>query len=218
MSDSRSGLSVFLAELRRRRVYRVAVVYAVVAFVIWQAAEIAFPALNLPEWTLTFVVVATLLGFPIALVLAWAFDITPQGVKRAEALAGGRGTRAAAMAGVALLVLVLAVGWYVLRGTGSEPDRKSIAVLPLDNLSGDESTEPFVAGVHDDILTHLYKIGDLKVISRTSVMEYRDTRKNLREIADELGVATVLEGGVQRAGNRVRINVQLIDARTDEHL
>ncbi|MGD2153286.1 MAG: tetratricopeptide repeat protein [Gemmatimonadales bacterium] len=218
MSDSGSGLRLFLGELKRRRVYRVAVVYAVVAFVVWQAAEIAFPALNLPDWTLTFVVVATLLGFPIALVLAWAFDITPHGVRRAGSLAAGRGTGAVAMAGLALLVLALGAGWYVLWGTGSEPDRKSIAVLPLDNLSGDEGTEPFVAGIHDDILTHLYKIADLKVISRTSVMEYRDTRKNLRQIADELGVATVLEGGVQRAGDRVRINVQLIDARTDEHI
>ena len=218
MSDSDSGLRLFLGELKRRRVYRVAAVYAVVAFVVWQAAEIAFPALNLPDWTLTFVVAVTLLGFPIALVLAWAFDITPHGVKRTESLAGGRGTRMSAAAGLALLVIALGVGWYVLRGTGSEPDRKSIAVLPLDNLSGDEGTEPFVAGIHDDILTHLYKIADLKVISRTSVMEYRDTRKNLRQIADELGVATVLEGGVQRAGDRVRINVQLIDARTDEHI
>jgi len=213
-----SNLSRFLAELKRRKVYHVAGVYAVVAFVIWQAAEIAFPALSLPDWTLTFVVAATLLGFPIALVLAWAFDITPQGVQRTESTPGKRRSPAATLAGVALLVLVLGVGWYLVRGRRSEPDRKSIAVLPLENLSGDENTEPFVAGIHDDLLTHLYKIADLKVISRTSVMEYKDRPKNLREIAGELGVATVLEGGVQRAGDRVRINFQLIDARTDEHL
>jgi len=213
-----SNLSRFLSELKRRKVYHVAGVYAVVAFVIWQAAEIAFPALSLPDWTLTFIVAATLLGFPIALVLAWAFDITPQGVQRTESEPGKRGSPAPTLAGVALLVVVLGVGWYLVRGRRSEPDRKSIAVLPFDNLSGDESTEPFVAGIHDDLLTHLYKIADLKVISRTSVMDYKDTRKNLKEIASELGVATVLEGGVQRAGDRVRINVQLIDARTDEHL
>jgi TolB-like protein/Flp pilus assembly protein TadD len=213
-----SKLSSFLAELKRRKVYRVAGVYAVVAFVVWQAAEIAFPALSLPDWTLTFVVAATLLGFPIALVLAWAFDITPQGVQRTGPTAGNRRNTVATLGGVALLALVLAVGWHLFAGNRTEPDRKSIAVLPLDNLSGDESTAPFVAGIHDDLLTHLYKIADLKVISRTSVMEYEGTRKNLREIADELGVATVLEGGVQRVGNRVRINFQLIDAQTDEHL
>jgi len=223
MSDSPSGLQVVLAELKRRRVYRVAVVYAVVAFVIWQAAEIAVPALRLPEWGLSLVVFLTLLGFPIALVLAWAFEITPEGVKRTEPLARdaalpvARG-RVIAAAGLAVLVLVIGAGWLLLRGTGSPGDRKSIAVLPLENLSGDAETEPFVNGIHDDILTHLGKIADLKVISRTSVMEYRDMRKNLRQIAEELGVATVLEGGVQRSGERVRINMQLIDARTDEHL
>jgi TolB-like protein len=121
---------------------------------------------------------------------------------------------------LAVVLLAAAAGYWFfgLREGGSTLDRKSIAVLPLDNLSGEEASEPFTNGIHDDILTHLYKIGDLKVISRTSVMEYRDTKKNLRQIADELGVATVLEGGVQRSGNRVRINVQLIDAETDEHL
>ncbi|UCF21163.1 MAG: hypothetical protein JSU87_07185 [Gemmatimonadota bacterium] len=210
-------------ELKRRRVFRVAVVYAAVAFVVWQAAEIAFPALDLPDWTLTFVVLATLLGFPIALVLAWAFDITPQGVKRTEPLVGASplpSARGGAMAAAGLAVLVLVVwgGWFLLSGTDSPADLKSIAVLPLDNLSADAETEPFVHGIHDDILTHLAKIADLKVISRTSVMEYGGTGKNLRQIAEELGVATVLEGGVQRAGDRVRINLQLIDARTDEHL
>jgi len=211
-------------ELKRRRVFRVAVVYAAVAFVVWQAAEIAVPALRLPDWSLSLVVFLTLLGFPIALVLAWAFDITPEGVKRTEPLSGDaalpimRGRVMGMAAGLVVLVLVIGAGWFLLRGTGSTADRKSIAVLPLENLSGDAATEPFVNGIHDDILTHLGKIADLKVISRTSVMEYRDTRRNLRQVAEELGVATVLEGGVQRSGDRVRVNVQLIDARTDEHL
>ncbi|MEJ2186208.1 MAG: hypothetical protein P8Z36_09760 [Gemmatimonadota bacterium] len=213
-----SAFSAFLAELKRRKVYNVAAVYAVVSFVIWQAAEIAFPALGLPPWTLTFVVTATLLGFPIALVLAWALEITPQGVKRTDSPAAGRGRWAPALAVLVIIAVVAGTAWYVLRDATPEPDRKSIAVLPLNNLSGDDATEPFVAGIHDDILTNLYKIADLKVISRTSVMEYQDTRKNLREIAGELGVATILEGGVQRAGDRVRINLQLIDARTDEHI
>jgi TolB-like protein/Flp pilus assembly protein TadD len=219
-----SALRRLLVELKRRHVFRVAVVYTVVALVIWQVAEIVFPARGLPDWTLTFVLILTVLGFPIALVLAWAFEITPEGVKRTEPLSGEiavpttRSIVMAAVAGLAVLLLALGAGWFLLRGSGSAAERKSIAVLPLDNLSGDTASEPFVNGIHDDILTHLAKIADLKVISRTSVMEYRDTRKNLKQIAEELGVATVLEGGVQRAGDRVRINVQLIDARTDEHL
>jgi len=217
----------FLAELKRRKVVRVAIVYAAVAFVVWQAAEIAVPGLNLPDWTLTFVILLTLLGFPIALVLAWAFEITPEGVKRTEPLAEGAispelGNRAiAAAAGIVVLVLAVAVVWLVIRDGGptSSTDKKSIAVLPFDNLSPDpEADEYFADGVHEEILAHLSKIGDLKVTSRTSVMRYKDTDMSLRNIAAELDVATILEGAVRRAEGRVRITAQLIDARTDEHL
>ncbi|UCC71812.1 MAG: hypothetical protein JSV86_15765 [Gemmatimonadota bacterium] len=217
----------FLNELKRRRVYRVAIVYAVVAFVVWQAAEIAFPALRLPDWTLTLVVVLTLVGFPIALVLAWAFEITPEGVRRTEPLAEGAtrprpGNRAiAAAAGIAVLVLAVAAAWLVIRDGGPTPsaDSKSIAVLPFDNLSPNpEADEYFTEGVHDEIIAYLSKIGDLKVTSRTSVMRYRDTQQSLREIATELGVVTILEGTVRRSEGKVRITAQLIDARTDDHL
>jgi TolB-like protein len=227
MNDSPSSLRRFLADLKRRRVFRVAVVYAVVAFIIWQAAEIAFPALSLPDWSLTLVVVLTLLGFPIALVLAWAFEITPQGVKRTEPLAEGAarlepGKRAiAATVGIAVLVLSVATTWLLVRDTGPTPSvgRKSIAVLPFDNLSPDpEADEYFAEGIHDEILAYLSKVGDIKVTSRTSVMRYKESRKSLGEIAAELGVATILEGTVRRAEGRVRITAQLIDAQADEHL
>jgi adenylate cyclase len=206
----------FLAELKRRRVYRVAIVYAAVAFVIWQAAEIAFPALRLPDWTLTLVVLLTIAGFPIALVLAWAFDITQAGVKAAEP-----GNKAVAIiAGAVVLVIVVGAAWLALRNKAStpSPDAKSIAVLPFANMSADPDNEYFSDGITDDIILHLSKIADLDVISRTSVMRYKDTELGLREIGEQLGVATILEGGVQRAGERVRINAQLIDARTDEHI
>ncbi|MGD2153825.1 MAG: hypothetical protein PVG79_11215 [Gemmatimonadales bacterium] len=209
-------MKAFLAELRRRKVYRVAIVYAAVAFVIWQAAEIAVPALRLPDWALTLVVLLTIAGLPVALVLAWAFDITPQDVKAAEP-----GNRAVAMiAGVAVAALAVGVTWLVFHDRASAPatDAKSIAVLPFTNMSADPDNEYFSDGITDDIILHLSKIADLDVISRTSVMRYKDTELGLREIGEQLGVATILEGGVQRAGARVRINPQLIDARTDEHI
>ncbi|UCC82582.1 MAG: tetratricopeptide repeat protein, partial [Gemmatimonadota bacterium] len=209
-------MKAFLAELKRRRVYRVAIVYAAVAFVIWQAAEIAVPALRLPGWALTLVVMLTIAGFPIALVLAWAFDITPEGVKAAEP-----GNRAVAMtASVVVLAVVIGAAWLALydRASTPSPDGKWIAVLPFTNMSADPDNEYFSDGITDDIILHLSKIADLNVISRTSVMRYKDTELNLRQIGEQLGVATILEGGVQRAGERVRINAQLIDAATDRHL
>jgi TolB-like protein/Tfp pilus assembly protein PilF len=219
-------MKAFLTELKRRRVYRVAAVYAVVAFVIWQAAEIAFPALRFPDWTLAFVIVVTFLGFPVALVLAWAFDLTPEGVKRTEpttrneADARSRGRAVPITAGAVAFALALAAAWFVLQDKGSTPPptTKSIAVLPFTNMSADPDNEYFSDGITDDIILHLSKIADLDVISRTSVMRYKDTDLSLREIGEQLGVATILEGGVQRAGARVRINAQLIDAGSDEHI
>ncbi len=229
MSDGASRFHEFLAELRRRKVYRVAVVYAVVAFVIWQAAEIAFPALNLPPWTLTFVVVLTLVGFPIALVLAWAFDITPEGVRRTEPRAGEqmvsmrRGWLPLVMAGIALLALVVAAGWWVLRERGESPDeRKTLVVLPFENL-GPPDEEYFADGVTEEITSRLARISGLGVIGRTSAIQYKNTDKTIRQIGEELGVDYLLEGTVrwERVGegeSRVRVTPQLIKVSDATHV
>jgi len=236
------GHQRFFAELKRRHVFRVAAVYGATAFVIVQAADVFQEALRLPEAFLTGVAVLALLGFPLAVALAWAFDRTPQGVVRTEAattqeiqeIVAQPASRRwpsgllalvgiAALAAAAWLTFVrapsgAATGSGAVAADGVVPAEASLAVLPFANLSGDEETQPFADGLHDDLLTQLSKIGALKVISRTSVQEYRNTTKNVREISSELGVATVLEGGVQRAGDQYRINVQLIDADTDAHL
>ena len=209
----------FLEELKRRHVVRVAVVYAAAAFALLEFADIAFPRLGLPDSAVNWVLVLGLAGLPVALGLAWLFDVRRDTGDPARS--AGWLSPAALVAAVALVGLGVAAGW--LWGTGeaqpgaSAPDR-SIAVIPFENISGDEATEPFTIGIHDDILTHLSRIRDLKVISRTSVLAYRNTTKQVRTIGKELGVATVLEGGVQRVGDLLRVNVQLIDTRTDAHL
>jgi adenylate cyclase len=222
---------MFLAELKRRRVFRVATVYAAAGFVVWQAADIAFPALGLPEWLVTAVVAVTLVGFPLALVLAWAFDITPDGVLRTDG--GGAGgshvvvsratlrTQRIAAAGGLLVLALAGAAFLAFGGRDDEVDAgidRSIAVLPFANLSGDAENEYFSDGITDEILTQLAKVGELRVISRTSIMSYKGTMLRLGEIADQLGVAHILEGSVRRDGDRVRVSAQLIDARADRHL
>jgi TolB-like protein/Tfp pilus assembly protein PilF len=214
------------AELKRRRVYRVAIVYAAVAFVIWQVAEIAVPGLNLPAWTLTFVILVTFLGFPIALVLAWALEITPEGVKRTQPAIEGTGGpearsgAAAATVGIFALAVALVAAWLVLHegGPAPSPAAKWVAVLPFANMSADPENEYFSDGITDDIITHLSKIADLTVISRTTVMRYKGSEMSVGEIGGELGVKNILEGGVRRVGDRVRISAKLIDAATDANL
>lgn len=169
-----------------------------VAWVLIEVATQVFPFFEIPNWTVRLVVLALVLGFPIAVILAWAYDITPSGIKRTEDAAPGELRTAQAT-------------------TLSVPE-KSIAVLPFENLSDDRENTFFADGVHDDILSSLARIADLKVISRTSVQQYRTGTRNLREIGEALGVAHVLEGTVRRAGNRVRVNAQLINARTDAHI
>jgi len=219
-------MKTFIAELKRRRVIRVAGAYAIVAFVIWQVAEIAFPALGFPDWTLAFIIVVTFLGFPIALVFAWAFEITPEGVRRTESVTKAadhsetKGRLVLMVAVAAAVALALSATWLVLRDISPthSPEGKWIAVLPFTNMSAEPESEYFSDGITDDIITHLSKIADLDVISRTTVMRYKDTELSLRAIGEELGVATILEGGIRRVGDRVRINAQLIDAQTDAHL
>jgi serine/threonine-protein kinase len=209
-----SQLRTFLAELKRRKVVRVAVVYAVVAFVIWQAAEIAVPGLNLPAWVLTLIILLTVLGFPIALVLAWALELTPEGIRvtppaaQPEAAAGDDEPTDAPVTEPDKPVTV----------RGPTDDRPCVVVLPFANLSGDPENEFFSDGVTEDIMARLAGIRGLRVISRTTAMRYKGSDLSLPQIAAELGAQAVVEGTVRRSADRVRVTAQLIAADSDEHL
>ncbi len=214
-------MSGFFEEVKRRKVYRVAAAYIIAAGGIIQLASAAFPAWELPNWALRLVIVLLLVGFPIALILAWAFDVTPQGIRATPNVAVPRTNRRRNIIMlVATGVIVSAIaGFFLLpRISSARKIDKSIAVLPFENLSDEKENAYFADGIQDDILTNLSKIGDLKVISRTSVMQYRGKAPNIRDIGKALGVSTVLEGSVRRSGNKVRINVQLIDANSDQHI
>src|SRR5881275_1772598 len=210
----------FFDEVKRRKVYRVAAAYIIAAGGAIQLASAAFPAWELPNWALRSVIVLLLLGFPVALMLAWAFDITMQGIQATpETAVPGRHRRRNIIMLVASGVIIsAAAGFFLLPRVSARKIEKSIAVLPFENLSDEKANAYFADGIQDDVLTNLSKIGDLKVISRTSVMPYRGKTSNVREIGKALGVATILEGSVRRVGDRVRVNVQLINADTDEHL
>jgi TolB-like protein/Tfp pilus assembly protein PilF len=212
--------SGFFGEMKRRKVYRVAVAYIVAAGGIIQLASAAFPAWDLPSWALRLVIVLLLLGFPIALILAWAYDITAQGVRatRAPTAPGSHRRRNVIMLVATGVIISAAAGFFLLPHVSAHKIDKSIAVLPFESFSDDKENAYFADGIQDDVLTNLSKIGDLKVISRTSVMPYRGKASNVREIGKALGVGAILEGSVRREGNRVRVNVQLINADTDEHI
>jgi TolB-like protein/cytochrome c-type biogenesis protein CcmH/NrfG len=209
-------MSGFFDEVKRRKVYRVAAAYIIVAAGIIQLASAAFPAWDLPNWALRLVIVLLLTGFPLALILGWAFDLTSQGIRVTP---GTHRRRSIIMLVGAGVIISAAAGFFLLPRVSAYKVDKSVAVLPFQNLSKDEENAFFAGGVQDEILTNLAKVADLKVISRTSVMQYKSgLERNLREIAKALGVSHVVEGSVQRAGSRVRVNVQLVDARNDAHL
>ena len=210
----------FFDEVKRRKVYRVAAAYIIAAGGTIQLASAAFPAWELPNWTLRLVIVLFLLGFPIALILAWAYDITAQGVRATptSAVPGSHRRRNIIMLVVTGVAISAAAGFFLLPRVSAHKIDKSIAVLPFESLSDEKENAYFADGIQDDVLTNLSKIGDLKVISRTSVMPYRGKASNVREIGKALGVGSILEGSVRRIGNRVRVNVQLINAENDEHM
>src|SRR6266511_3060636 len=211
----------FFDEVQRRKVYRVAAAYVIAAGGIIQLASAAFPAWELPNWALRLVIVLLLIGFPIALILAWAFDVTPEGIRSTPSAATPRTHRRRNIIMlVATGVMVSAIaGFFLLpRISSARKIDKSVAVLPFQNLSDEKENAYFADGIQDDVLTNLSKVGDLKVISRTSVMPYRGKASNVREIGKALGVGTILEGSVRRIGNRVRVNVQLINAENDQHM
>jgi TolB-like protein/Tfp pilus assembly protein PilF len=232
MSDKPS----FFAELKRRNVYKIAVVYAVVGWLIVQIASTVLPTFHAPEWVLQTLLVLVALGLPIALILAWAFELTPEGIKRAEdVLPNDITTREppkshawiyVVVVSAVLLIGLFFLGRYTVSRATSAAERpstlsipqKSIAVLPFENLSDDKNAAYFADGIQDEILTKLASIADLKVISRTSTAKYKSKPEDLKTVSQQLGVATVLEGSVQKAADKVRVNVQLIDARADSHL
>jgi len=214
------ALPGFFEEVRRRKVYRVAAAYIVAAGGIIQLASAAFPAWELPNWALRVLIVGLLMGFPVALMLAWAFDITADGIQVTPDAAPSKTHTLRNMVLLIACGLILSgtAGFLLLPRVAAHKIDRSIAVLPFQNLSDEKENAYFADGVQDDLLTNLSKIGDLKVISRTSVMPYRETQSNAREIGKALGVGTILEGSVRRVGNRVRVNVQLINVDNDQHI
>jgi len=225
----------FFAELKRRNVYKVAVAYAIVGWLLVQVATQVFPFFEIPNWAVRLVVLLIVIGFPIALVIAWAFELTPEGLKRTEDVDRATERRGKSRAWIYVVAVgaVLSIGLFFLgrytgrnvasaarteAATGSSIPKKSIAVLPFENLSDDKNAAYFADGIQDEILTKLASIADLKVISRTSTAKYKSKPEDLKTVSQQLGVATVLEGSVQKAADKVRVNVQLIDARADSHL
>jgi TolB-like protein/Tfp pilus assembly protein PilF len=231
----------FFAELKRRNVYKVAVAYAVVGWLVIQISSTVLPTFHSPEWVVQTLVVLVALGFPIALVLAWAFELTPEGIKRADDVAPDESiTRKTGhkLVRITVALAVIAAGLFAFQWlrptsltapaqndavknfTAPAPPipEKSIAVLPFENLSSDKENAYFAEGIQDEILTRLAKVADLKVISRTSTQRFKSSPSDLREIAKQLGVMNILEGSVQKSNDQVRVNVQLINAMTDAHL
>jgi TolB-like protein/Flp pilus assembly protein TadD len=218
----------FFAELKRRNVYKVAIAYAVVAWLLMQIATQVFPFLEIPNWAIRLVIMLIVIGFPIALVIAWAFELTPEGLKRTEFAdeLPKKSARNHAWLYVVIVAGAISVSLFFFgRYTATSKQSgltalpaKSIAVLPFENLSGNPENAYFADGIQEEILMRLAKIADLKVVSRTSTVRYKRSPNNLREIATQLGVANVLEGSVQRTTDRVHVNVQLIKAASDAHL
>ncbi|PYK52346.1 MAG: hypothetical protein DME51_00580 [Verrucomicrobia bacterium] len=222
----------FFSELKRRNVYKVAVAYAIAGWALSQGIAQVFPVFDVPNWVIRLIVLLIIIGLPVALALAWMFEITPQGIKRtetADAMPASMRRKKYAWIYVVVIGAAISIGLFFL-GRYSAPSRtpsqseaatvpeKSIAVLPFDNLSRDPENAYFCEGVQDEILTRLAKVADLKVISRTSTQHFKSTPDNLPQIAKQLGVMNILEGSVQKANDQVRVNVQLINAITDAHL
>jgi TolB-like protein/regulator of sirC expression with transglutaminase-like and TPR domain len=217
---------IFFGELKRRNVYKVAVAYIVAGWALSQGIAQVFPVFDVPIWVIRLLVLLIIVGLPVALVLAWTFEITPTGLKRTEAAdAAGQQSKSRAWIYVAIIGAAISVALFFLgrytapiqRGAAGVAE-KSIAILPFENLSEETGNAYFAEGVQDEILTRLAKIADLKVISRTSTQRFKSSPDNLREVAKQLGVANILEGSVQKAADQVRVNVQLVNALTDAHL
>src|SRR5437763_2624597 len=228
----------FFAELKRRNVYKVAVAYIVAGWALSQGIAQVFPVFDIPNWVIRLPVLLIIIGLPISLVLAWTFEITPQGIKRTEdvdLVAAAQQPKKRTWIFVVIIAALVSIGLFLLgrysafngaarqdasaaRTEAATVPSKSIAVLPFDNLSRDPDNAFFAEGIQDEILTRLAKVADLKVISRTSTQHFKSAPEDLRDIAKKLGVMNILEGSVQKAADQVRVNVQLINAMTDAHL
>src|SRR6266487_1370745 len=219
----------FFAELKRRNVYKVAVAYIVAGWALSQGIAQVFPVFDIPNWIIRLMVLLIIIGLPIALTLAWMFELTPQGIKRTEdvdLVAAAQKPKKRTWIFIVIIGAAVSIGLFFLGrfsagNTTASPagiTNKSIAVLPFDNLSRDPDNAYFAEGVQDEILTRLAKVADLKVISRTSTQHFKSAPDNRPQIAKQLGVAHIVEGSVQKAGDSVRVNVQLINALTDAHL
>lgn len=216
-----------VSELRRRQVFRAAAWYGGFAWLAIEVADTVFPQFGLPDWSVRAVILAALLALPVVLLLAWSFDLSAAGLQRERPAAASTATRPAALLRMPSLWVALALGvgltlsaqqaWRKIVQPSPE-DRPGIAVLPFVNLSPDPDNAYFADGLHEEILAALGRTAQLRVISRTSVEQYRDHKQNLREVADALGVSNILEGSVRREGDQVRVTLQLIDGRTDEQL
>ncbi len=215
------------AELKRRNVYKVAIAYGVVAWLLMQVASQIFPFFEIPNWAVRLVVLLLVIGFPVAVILAWAFELTPEGLKRTEFAdelpkksSRNRVWLYVIVTAGAISVSLFFLGRYTSskQSEGAELPAKSIAVLPFENLSHDPDNTYFADGIQEEILTRLAKVADLKVISRTSTQHFKSSPDNLPQIAKQLGVANILEGSVQKVADQVRVNVQLINATTDAQL
>ena len=226
-------MTSFFGELKRRHVFRVAVAYAIVGWILVEVSSVLGPALNLPDWATSLVVFFVLLGFPLALLLSWAYDLTPQGIERTKSVptpgsitqATGRKFDFVVIGLMTVGIAFLVVNNYLLEDDSGEASEtavgvlpNSIAVLPFENLSPDPDNEYYAAGIHEEILNHLVKLSALNVIARTSVQQYANTEKSIPEIARELNVETVMEGSVRYDAGRIRITVQLNDGVTGTHI
>src|SRR5213594_2203937 len=228
----------FFGELKRRNVYKVAVAYIVAGWALSQGIAQVLPVFDVPNWIVRLIVLLIAIGLPIALVLAWMFEITPQGIKRTEDVdlaVAVQQPKKRTWIFVVIIGALLSIGLFFLgrysafngaprqdasaaRTEAAAVSNKSNAVLPFDNLSRDPDNAYFAEGVQDEILTRLAKVADLKVISRTSTQHFKSAPEDLPQIAKQLGVAHILEGSVQKAGDQVRVNVQLVNGLNDAHL
>jgi len=217
----------FFGELKRRNVYKVAIAYAVVGWLLTQVATQVFPFFEIPNWGIRLVVLIIVIGFPIAIIIAWAFELTPEGLKRTEVAdeLPKKSVRSRTWVFVIIIAAALSVGLFFVgrytapnRSVTSSLPEKSLAVLPFANLSGNPENAYFAAGIQDEIITRLAKIGQLKVVSCLSTQRFKSSPDDLPAIAKQLDVANVLQGSVQRSADAVRVNVQLVRADTDTHL